>query len=331
MGAEVVEASRPPGMTSHPRWLRIRRLHWGTVLPMLQRMKWIAFCTVLAFGVVGTVGSSWALLSSPEEDAQARPIAMVVEGNHAQADPRVRAFVDAYGPLIDSVTYGDDDVVFALGSRPIHFQDGRMLGEGRLDLVRDCDPIFYDYSLDPLTEPPPLSTEGSPVYCTDVLESLWGRTEAQIRLHGRSTTFLDHRMFLNDFVIDALATVEGDILEAAADDVSVATWIDELSITYSFIDRGIAGSSPRSHHSWGMALDLVPNSYGGRHVYWRWSRVLVGEGWHRIPLERRWSPPVAVIEIFERHGFVWGGKWSHFDDVHFEYRPEILLYNRLIS
>jgi hypothetical protein len=40
---------------------------------------------------------------------------------------------------------------------------------------------------------------------------------------------------------------------------------------------------------------------------------------------------VAVIEIFERHGFVWGRKWSHFDDVHFEYRPEVLLYNRLIS
>jgi hypothetical protein len=51
--------------------------------------------------------------------------------------------------------------------------------------------------------------------------------------------------------------------------------------------------------------------------------------WHRIPVSERWSPPQSVIEAFERHGFVWGGKWSHFDTIHFEYRPEILAYNRM--
>ena len=284
---------------------------------MLQPKKSIPLRRVLALGMVGTVGASWALLSIP------------VDENDLRNDPRVRAFVQAYGPLIDSVTYGEEDLVFALGSRPIHFQDGRMLEEGRLDHREDCDPIFYRYSLEPLTEPPPLPEE-SPTYCTDVLESLWGRTDRQIRRHGRSTTFLDHRMFVNNLLVDALAAVERDILEAAPGDSSVATWIDELDITYSFIDRGIAGSPTRSHHAWGMAIDLVPNSYGGRDVYWRWSRVYNREGWHRIPLERRWSPPQAVIEIFERHGFVWGGKWPHFDDIHFEYRPEILLYNRLM-
>ena len=182
----------------------------------------------------------------------------------------------------------------------------------------------------PLTEPPPLPTE-SPTYCTDVLESLWGRTDGQIRAHGSKTTFLDHRMFVNNLVIDPLADVEADILDAATGDGSVATWVDELDITYSFVNREIDGSPTRSQHSWGMAIDLVPDSYGGRDVYWRWSRVYDTDGWHRIPLERRWSPPQAVIEIFERHGFVWGGKWPHFDNIHFEYRPEILLYNRLIS
>ena len=272
--------------------------------------------TLLAVGIVVAVGSSWALFS------------ILVGVNDLRADPRVRAFVRAYGPLIDSVTYGEQDVVFALGSRPIYFQDGRMLEEGGLNGREDCDPIFYPYSLEPLTEPPPLSEE-SPRYCTDVLESLWGRTEGQIRSHGRSITFLDHRMFLNDLVIDPLAAVEKDILNAAKDDRSVATWIDELDVTYSFIDRGIAGSSTRSHHAWGMAIDFVPESYGGRAVYWRWSRVYDRDGWHRIPLERRWSPPQVVIEIFEEHGFLWGGKWPHFDNIHFEYRPEILLYNRL--
>ena len=301
---------------------------------MLHLKKWFPLPAVFAFGIVGAVGSSWTLLSTSkedgEEDGQGSEIRAPVDQNGLRDDPRVLAFVQAYGPLIDSVTYSDEDIVFTLGSRPIHFQDGRMLEEGRLDRREDCDPIFYRYSLESLTEPPPLSEE-SPTYCTDLLESLWGRTDDQIRSHGGSTTFLDHRMFVNNLLVDALAAVERDVREAATGDASVATWIDELDITYSFIDRGIAGSPTRSHHAWGMAVDLVPKSYGGRAVYWQWSQVYDNEGWHRIPLERRWSPPQAVIEAFEEHGFVWGGKWTHFDNMHFEYRPEILLYNRLIS
>jgi hypothetical protein len=103
-----------------------------------------------------------------------------------------------------------------------------------------------------------------------------------------------------------------------------------MEITYSFSYREIAGSPTRSQHSFGLAVDFVPRSYEGRAVYWRWSRALDREGWHAIPMESRWSPPPAVIDIFERHGFIWGGKWAHFDAIHFEYRPEILGYSRLV-
>jgi hypothetical protein len=34
--------------------------------------------------------------------------------------------------------------------------------------------------------------------------------------------------------------------------------------------------------------------------------------------------PQEIVELFEKHGFIWGGKWSHFDLMHFEYRPEML-------
>ena len=247
-----------------------------------------------------------------------------------QDDPRVRAFVEAYRPLIDSVTYRDDDVVFTLGGRSIHFQDGRMLEEGRLEERTECDPIFYPYSLAPLTEPPP-APEEFPTYCRDVLESLWGRTEGEIRRHGRSARFLDHRVFVNEILIGPLTAVERDLLAASSRDNSVARWIEDLSITYSFIIRDVAGAQSQSYHGWGLAIDMVPTSYEGLHVYWRWSRVFDRDGWHRIPVEQRWSPPPPVVEIFERHGFVWGGKWAHFDSMHFEYRPEILLYNRLIE
>ena len=34
--------------------------------------------------------------------------------------------------------------------------------------------------------------------------------------------------------------------------------------------------------------------------------------------------PRAIVDAFERHGFVWGGRWYHYDTMHFEYRPELL-------
>ncbi len=119
-------------------------------------MKKLACGAVLALGIVGALGASWALLPIPREEGEQEVrswIGAQLDTTDVRNDPRVGAFVEAYGPLIDSVTYTGDDVIFALGSRPIHFQGGRMLEEGRLDRGEDCDPIFYRYSLEPLTEP----------------------------------------------------------------------------------------------------------------------------------------------------------------------------------
>lgn len=78
--------------------------------------------------------------------------------------------------------------------------------------------------------------------------------------------------------------------------------------------RTIAGSKRLSAHSWGAAIDL--NSELG--AYWKWmpKADLANFPRHRFP-------PI-IIEIFESHGFIWGGKWHHFDLMHFEYRPELI-------
>lgn len=316
---------------------------------------WLRIPGLLACGVVGISGqwpgSGVEAAGFPEEsdpvepavtvealsaavDAAALPLSVpdraAIDEAALRADPRVRAFIRAYEPLIDSVTYRNEDLVFTVGGRAIHFEDGRMLAEGRLDRRDRCDPIFYRYPLGLPSEPAAPSNDRVS-FCSDLQEALWGRTEVQIRQHGRSTTFLGQRMFLNERMAEALALVERDVLALAPSDESVAAWVDGIDITYSFIDRGIAGTRTRSQHAWGLAVDLVPSSYDGLQVYWRWTRAWNPRGWHEVPLEQRWSPPAPVIEIFEEHGFLWGGKWAHFDNIHFEYRPEILEYNRLVE
>jgi hypothetical protein len=245
-------------------------------------------------------------------------------------DLRVKAFLEAYGSLIDRVTFEGDDAVFISGNRAIHFTDGKMLAESHLAQADAFEPFFFSYSLEPLTRPPPL--EDGPGQSTDVLEAFFGGRESEIRAQCESMTFLGRRLFVNKLASRALREVERDIQAAASrGETDVARWVDELEIAYSFMNKGIAGSESRSYHAWGLAVDLVPRSYGGKQVYWRWSRVFNRTGWHRIPLSERWSPPEAVVAAFERHGFLWGGKWAHFDTIHFEYRPEILIYNRLVQ
>ncbi len=79
--------------------------------------------------------------------------------------------------------------------------------------------------------------------------------------------------------------------------------------------RPIAGTSRTSAHGHGIAIDLAT----GQADYWRWSKP--GKN-GKADYRNRF--PIEIVTIFERHGFIWGGKWAHFDTMHFEYRPELL-------
>ena len=68
-----------------------------------------------------------------------------------------------------------------------------------------------------------------------------------------------------------------------------------------------------------LSFSKEPPPFGLSFLQFSYSEI-----WFLIPLEERWSPPQAVIDAFEKNGFVWGGKWSHFDNIHFEYAPEII-------
>lgn len=85
----------------------------------------------------------------------------------------------------------------------------------------------------------------------------------------------------------------------------------------SFIWRPIAGTTRPSMHSYGIALD-IGTDYAN---YWRWDTL------GKQPSNYRNRIPAEIVKIFEEEGFIWGGKWLHYDTMHFEYRPELLSEN----
>ena len=79
--------------------------------------------------------------------------------------------------------------------------------------------------------------------------------------------------------------------------------------------RVIAGTERLSTHGYGIAIDIST-----KHAhYWRWAQ----EGPDGAVVYRN-DIPMEIVRIFEKHGFIWGGKWHHYDTMHFEYRPELL-------
>jgi peptidoglycan LD-endopeptidase CwlK len=90
--------------------------------------------------------------------------------------------------------------------------------------------------------------------------------------------------------------------------------------TYNW--RFIANTTKLSNHSFGMTIDI--NSTVTE--YWQWElakqHLPISEA---TPLQYKNSLPGEIVLIFEKYGFIWGGKWYHYDTMHFEYRPELFL------
>lgn len=81
----------------------------------------------------------------------------------------------------------------------------------------------------------------------------------------------------------------------------------------TFYWRNIVDTNRLSTHSFGIAID-INSAYSD---YWEWSADGGTKYRNQIPME--------IVKIFEKYGFIWGGKWYHYDTMHFEYRPELLV------
>lgn len=108
-----------------------------------------------------------------------------------------------------------------------------------------------------------------------------------------------------------LTAISRELDELPAEDKK---YLHPLGGTYAC--RVVADNGQTSMHGWGAAIDINPAFSD----YWLWHRAsgAIPPYVNRIPPE--------VVTVFERHGFIWGGRWAHFDTMHFEYRPELLGY-----
>ena len=228
-----------------------------------------------------------------------------------------RRMVKAYPDFFERVR--DQDLVWKDGtSIPIGIIDETKPFLERLNTPTLADQFYAAYEKGPLQKPPSINQDPGRVRFEPIFLKMYGdckKGEVEDKL--TSITWLPTksgkklRVTTINGVAEKLTRIshELDALPARFD-----KYITSPAGTYNC--RSIAGTKRYSVHSFGAAIDLNVK-YAN---YWRWSKPDKNGHYqyeNQIPSE--------IVEIFEKHGFIWGGKWYHYDSMHFEYRPELLL------
>jgi hypothetical protein len=157
-----------------------------------------------------------------------------------------------------------------------------------------------------------------------------GLTRAEIERDLVRTVFLGRPLVVHRDIAEALGRIDAAIVKAGKDDPETTAFIAGIGSVGGYNWREIRGTHRMSYHSWGLAVDIQPKILENKVIYWLWEQAY-NDRWMLVPLERRWYPPEAVIRAFENEGFTWGGKWPLYDNMHFEFRPELHEINRLLA
>ena len=150
------------------------------------------------------------------------------------------------------------------------------------------------------------------------------RTPKEIEPQIVTIEFLDWKVRVHKKIVEPLMNIDKKIRKLALTNKEVDRFLKMPTVITGYNWREVRDNDNRSSHSWGISIDIVPKRYGSKQIYWKWTQDFYNEGWITYPIKKRWMPPEEVISIFESEGFIWGGKWDIWDNMHFEYHPEIL-------
>lgn len=146
-----------------------------------------------------------------------------------------------------------------------------------------------------------------------LLKYMYGQNEQEVRKHLVRVKWFNQQLLFTNI------NGASDSLQAVAKELSQlpASYHKYFSNSSTFYWRTVRGSNRLSAHSFGIAIDICIKFSD----YWRWKNPGKNE---TDPITYMNRIPKEIIQIFEKHGFISGARWYHFDTMHFEFRPDLL-------
>lgn len=228
---------------------------------------------------------------------------------------------------LESLKRAYPDVVAGFDERDLILKDGERLAisDGRTDKTfeelldhPDIDDMFaFAYPKGAAPGQPPVNVDPGRIRVEPLFKAIYGDCrKGEVKGRLRRIAWLPRHG--GGHVRVTTAAGADKALEAVSKDLDrlpakLVKYVVPSGGTYNC--RVIAGTRRLSVHAFGAAID-VNTRYS---AYWRWEKP-DSKGRYR------WKNriPAEIVAVFEKHGFVWGGRWHHYDTMHFEYRPELL-------
>jgi hypothetical protein len=192
--------------------------------------------------------------------------------------------------------------------------DGKTFSE-RLRHASITDQLSIPYPRGPLGKPPAVNADPGRFRNTVFFQKMYGDCRNnKVTPHLVSLTWLPKGWGQSIRItsvngVDARLRAVSEEIDALPEKIKRAAY--PIAGTYKC--RAVADTGQPSAHGYGIAIDL--NLAFSDYWYWRP---------HAGAVVYRNRMPQEIVAAFEKHGFIWGGKWYHYDTMHFEYRPELL-------
>ncbi len=177
------------------------------------------------------------------------------------------------------------------------------------------------YPQDTLFNAPKKNEDPGRVRFEPFFRKMYGNTEAEVKANLVEIRWLPKHLnhTLKVSKINGVAQQFTKISEELDEHPEWVNYLKDPAGTFTW--RTISGTNRLSTHSFGITID-INTAFSN---YWQWDNKewkLKGED---VDLKYINHIPLGIVKIFEKHGFVWGGRWYHYDTMHFEYRPELLM------
>lgn len=256
--------------------------------------------------------------ASADSSAPAKITPQPIDPKKANAAPTdheagKRALLESYPDFITKID--GNTVCFKDGSTML-YDDGK---------VKDFQTLLDDGDIEDMFFTPYNSLVTPPAYLSDPGRS---RSEALYKkMYGNSAAAVQKNLvkvpwFGKSVQFTKVNGAAEALKEVAAEIAKYPELKKYIESSGTFYWRPVRGAKRQSAHSYGIAFDIAVKHSD----YWQWAS---GTNNELAKFTYKNKFPRKIVEIFEKHGFIWGGAWYHYDTMHFEYRPELLRYSEL--
>ncbi len=225
-----------------------------------------------------------------------------------------QCYVEGYGDLI--VSADEHSLVLKDGTRfPYHTDSSKASWDEKINNADLAVQLSQRYDAGGYDTPPPYLFDPGRLRYQPFFQALYGKNQKSVEKN------LVHILWptLKGSIKLPVSKVGGadKKLYAIGQEIAKLPKSDRIwaegATTYAY--RVIKDTDRLSMHSFGIAIDLAP----AKTQYWKDENP--SETAH---IGYKNTMPLSIVRIFEKHGFIWGGRWYHYDTMHFEYRPELL-------